>query len=175
QFFLSTEYSYTRKFAEMMLAWRMERELSKDQIFELYLNRSFFGNRAYGVTAAAEFYYGKDLAELSLDEIASLAGIPKFPSSCTQVSNQERARIRRDYILQRMAELGFINDAEKSAAQRAPMHATPHEPPIQLYAPYVAEMVRQEMIDRFGAEPMTKGYHVVTTIDAEMQRAANQA
>ena len=175
QFFLSTEYSYTRKFAEMMLAWRMERELSKDQIFELYLNRSFFGNRAYGVTAAAEFYYGKDLAELSLDEIASLAGIPKFPSSGNPVSNPERARIRRDYILQRMAELGFITDAEKSAAQRAPMHATPHEPPIQLYAPYVAEMVRQEMIDRFGAEAMTKGYHVVTTIDAEMQRAANQA
>ena len=175
QFFLSTEYSYTRKFAEMMLAWRMERELSKDEIFELYLNRSFFGNRAYGVTAAAEFYYGKDLAELSLDEIASLAGIPKFPSSGNPVSNPERARIRRDYILQRMAELGFITDAEKSAAQRAPMHATPHEPPIQLYAPYVAEMVRQEMIDRFGAEAMTKGYHVVTTIDAEMQRAANQA
>src|SRR5690606_7093793 len=133
QFFLSTEYSYTRKFAEMMLAWRMERELSKDQIFELYLNRSFFGNRAYGVTAAAEFYYGKDLAELSLDEIASLAGIPKFPSSGNPVSNPERARIRRDYILQRMAELGFITDAEMSAAQRAPMHATPHEPPIQLY------------------------------------------
>ncbi|KGM55720.1 peptidase [Lysobacter arseniciresistens ZS79] len=175
QFFLSTEYSYTRKIAEMMLAWRMERELSKDEIFELYLNRSFFGNRAYGVTAAAEFYYGKDLAELSLDEMASLAGIPKFPSSGNPVSNPERARIRRDYILERMADLDFISDAEKSAAQRVPMHATPHEPPIQLYAPYVAEMVRQEMIDRFGAEAMTKGYHVVTTIDPEMQRAANQA
>jgi penicillin-binding protein 1A len=175
QFFLSSEYSYVRKVAEMMLAWRMERELGKDEIFELYLNKSFFGNRAYGVTAAAEFYYGKDLDELTLDEMASLAGIPKFPSSGNPLSNPERARYRRDYILQRMAELGFISEAEMAQAQAVPMHASPHEPPIQLYAPYVAEMVRQEMIERFGAEAMTKGYHVVTTVDAEMQRAANQA
>ncbi|MGV8941989.1 MAG: penicillin-binding protein 1A [Lysobacter sp.] len=175
QFFLSSEYSYTRKIAEMMLAWRMESELSKDEIFELYLNKSFFGNRAYGVAAAAEFYYGKKLEQLDLDEIASLAGIPKFPSSGNPLSNPERARVRRDYILQRMAELDFITPAQMTQAQSVPMHASPHEPPIQLYAPFVSEMVRQEMIARYGAEALTKGYHVTTTIDPTMQRAANQA
>ena len=175
QFFLSSEYSYTRKIAEMMLAWRMERELSKDEIFELYLNKGFFGNRSYGVAAAAEFYYGKDLDELALDEMATLAGIPKHPSSGNPLSNPERARVRRDYILQRMAALGFIGEAEMARAQAVPMHATAHEPPIQLYAPYVSEMVRREMIARFGAEALTKGYHVTTTIDPQLQRAANQA
>jgi len=175
QFFLSSEYSYTRKLAEMLLALRMERELSKDEIFELYLNKGFFGNRAYGVGAAAEFYYGKKLDELDLDEMASLAGIPKFPSSGNPLSNPERARIRRDYILQRMAELGFISQDEMARAQATPMHAAPHEPPLQLYAPHVAEMVRQQMVERFGAEALTKGYRVTTTIDPEMQRAANQS
>ncbi|MGQ4661499.1 PBP1A family penicillin-binding protein [Lysobacter sp. F6437] len=175
QFFLSSEYSYTRKIAEMMLAWRMERELSKEEIFELYLNKGFFGNRSYGVAAAAEFYYGKGLDQLDLDEMATLAGVPKHPSSGNPLSNPERARLRRDYILRRMEALGYISEAEMSRAQAVPMHATPHEPPIQLYAPYVSEMVRREMIARFGAEALTKGYHVTTTIDPEMQRAANQA
>src|SRR6478735_3822492 len=112
QFFLSNEYSYTRKIAEMMLAMRMENELTKDEIFELYLNKSFFGNRAYGVAAAAEFYFGKPLAQLSLDEMASLAGIPKFPSAANPISNPERAKLRRDYILDRMAQLKFISAAQ---------------------------------------------------------------
>ncbi|QOY63276.1 penicillin-binding protein 1A [Lysobacter sp. H21R4] len=175
QFFLSSEYSYTRKIAEMMLAWRMENELSKDEILELYLNKSFFGNRAYGVAAAAEFYYGKKLDELDLDEIASLAGIPKFPSSGNPLSNPDRAKIRRDYTLQRMAELGFISAADAASARAVAMHASPHEPPLQMYSPYVAEMVRQEMIARYGAEALTRGYHVITTIDPQMQAAANQA
>ena len=175
QFFLSTEYSYTRKAAEMLLAFRMERELSKDEIFELYLNNSFFGNRAYGVAAAAEFYYGKKLDELDLDEMAALAGTPKFPSSANPISNPERSKVRRDYILERMELLGFISPAERAAAQATPMHASPHEPPIQLYAPYIAEMVRQEMVERYGAEALTRGYRVTTTIDADMQRAANTA
>src|SRR5690606_20471497 len=102
QFFLSSEYSYTRKLAEMMLAMKMERELTKDEIFQLYLNKSFFGNRAYGIGAAAEFYFGKELDQLELDEIAALASIPKFPSSGNPVANPERARIRRNYVLQRM-------------------------------------------------------------------------
>ncbi|MFX5918444.1 transglycosylase domain-containing protein, partial [Acinetobacter baumannii] len=92
-----------------------EKELSKDEIFELYLNKSFFGNRAYGVAAAAEFYYGQTLDQLTLDEMASLAGIPKFPSSGNPISNPERAKIRRDYILQRMAELRFITPAEAAS------------------------------------------------------------
>src|SRR5690606_36911318 len=104
QFYLSPEVSYTRKFEEMLLAMKMERELSKDESFELYLNKSFFGNRSYGVAAAAEFYYGKPLAELDLDEVAALAAIPKFPSSGNPISNPERAKIRRDYVLERMAD-----------------------------------------------------------------------
>lgn len=175
QFFLSSEYSYTRKLAEMLLALKMERELGKPEIFQLYLNKSFFGNRAYGIRAAAEFYYGKQLNELSLDEIASLASIPKFPSSGNPISNPERARQRRDYVLQRMRELGFIGAAEETAAQAVPMHAEPHERPIEVYAPYVTEMVRQEMIARFGGDVLTRGYHVTTSIDPALQAAADLA
>jgi penicillin-binding protein 1A len=175
QFFLSSEYSYTRKLAEMMLAMKMERELGKDEIFELYLNKSFFGNRAYGIGAASEFYYGKTLDLLSLDEIASLASIPKFPSSGNPISNPERARERRDYVLQRMRELGFISAAEEAAAQAVAMHAKPHERPVEVYAPYVAEMVRREMLARFGGDVLTKGYHVTTTIDPTLQVAADAA
>lgn len=175
QFFLSSEYSYTRKLAEMLLAMRMERELSKDEIFELYLNKSFFGNRAYGVAAAAEFYYGKTLDQLDLDEMASLAGIPKFPSSGNPLSNPERAKVRRDYILDRMAELGFVSAADAASAKAVAMHASPHERPVQVHAPYVAEMVRQEMIARYGPEALTRGYHVTTTIDPVLQAAADKA
>ena len=176
QFFLSNEVSYTRKLAEMLLARKIESELSKDEIFELYLNKSFFGNRAYGIGAAAEYYYGKKLAELELDEMASLAGIPKFPSSGNPISNPERARQRRDnYVLQRMAELGFVSQAEADDAKAVPMHAAPHEPPVEVHAPYVAEMVRQEMIARYGGDVLNKGYHVTTTIDGQMQDAATAA
>ena len=175
QFFLSNEYSYTRKLAEMMLAMRMERELSKDEIFELYLNVSFFGNRAYGIAAASEYYYGKPLEKLSLDEMASLAGIPKFPSSANPISNPARAKVRRDYILDRMAELKFISPAQATASKAVPMHASPHERPVEVYAPYVAEMVRQEMLTRYGPEALTKGYHVYTTIDPVLQAAADAA
>ena len=176
QFFLSQEYSYKRKLAEMLLAMRIENELSKDEIFELYLNKSFFGHRSYGVAAAAEFYYGKKLGELSLDEMASLAAIPKFPSTANPLSNPARAKERRDvYILQRMAQLRYISQAEADAAKAVPMHATPHERPVEVYAPYVAEMVRQEMVARYGAEALTKGYHVTTTIDPVLQAAADKA
>ncbi|GAA4859881.1 penicillin-binding protein 1A [Luteimonas vadosa] len=175
QFYLSSEYSYTRKLAEMLLAMKMERELEKDEIFELYLNKSFFGNRAYGIAAAAEFYYGKSLDRLSLDEVATLASIPKFPSSGNPITNPERARIRRNYVLQRMRELGFISAAEERAAQAVAMHAAPHERPVEVHAPYVAEMVRQEMIARFGGDVLTKGYHVTTTIDPALQAAADLA
>jgi len=175
QFYLSSEYSYTRKFVEMLLAMKMERELGKDEIFQLYLNKSFFGNRAYGIGAAAEFYYGKTVDELSLDEAASLASIPKFPSSGNPVSNPERARIRRDYVLQRMRELKFITPEQERAAQAVPMHAAPHDVPVQVDAPYVAEMVRREMVSRYGEDVLTRGYHVTTTIDATLQDAAQRA
>lgn len=176
QFFLSSEYSFRRKFAEMLLAMKMERELGKDEILELYLNKSFFGNRAYGVAAAAEFYYGKKLDALTLDEAATLAGIPKFPSSGNPLGNPERARIRRDnYTLPRMAELGYVSRAEADAARAVPMHATPHERQIEVSAPYVAEMVRQQMVERFGGDVLSKGYHVTTTIDPTLQAAADKA
>ncbi|KAB8194388.1 PBP1A family penicillin-binding protein [Lysobacter maris] len=175
QFFLDSEYSYMRKLREMLLAMRMERELSKDEILELYLNKSFFGHRSYGIGAAAQFYYGKPLDQLDLDEMASLAGIPKFPSSGNPLSNPERARERRDYILQRMEELGFVSAAEAAAARAVPMHAAAHEPPIEVYVPYVAEMVRQEMVARYGAEALTQGYKVTTTIDPVLQAAADKA
>ncbi len=175
QFFLSSEYSYTRKLAEMLLAMKMEQMLGKDQILELYLNKTFFGNRAYGVAAAAEYYYGKPLEQLSLDEMASLAAIPKFPSSGNPISNPERAKLRRDYVLQRMRELGWITPAQEAAAQAMPMHARPHEPPIEVRAPYVAEMVRQEMLARYGSDALSKGYRVTTTIDPTLQAAAETA
>ncbi len=175
QFFLSNEYSYTRKLSEMALALKIERELSKDQIFELYLNKSFFGNRAYGIAAAAEFYYGKKLDQLTLAECASLAAIPKFPSSGNPLSNPDRAKERRDYILDRMAELHFISDAARNTAKTEPSHASPHEPPVEVDAPYVAEMVRQAMLDRYGSDALNHGFQVYTTIDAAKQAAANLA
>lgn len=174
-FFLSTEYSYRRKMQEMLLALKMEQELSKDEILELYLNKIFFGNRSYGVAAAAEFYFGKSLETLTLDEAATLAAIPKFPSSGNPLTNPERALERRNFILERMLEEGFITQAERNAAVSAPAHAEPHEPEVALHAPYVAEMVRQSIMDEYGDSGMTSGYVVRSTIRGDSQRNAQQA
>ena len=172
-FYLSNEYSYVRKFREMLLAIKMEQELTKDEILELYLNKIFFGNRAYGVAAAAEYYYGKSLDELTIAEAATLAGIPKFPSSANPISNPARAMERRNYyVLPRMLELGVIDQAEYEAALAEPNNAKPHEPPVEVDAPYVAEMVRQAMEERFGADALTGGYKVVTTLKSADQNAA---
>ena len=172
-FYLSNEYSYIRKFREMLLAIKMEQELSKDEILELYLNKIFFGNRAYGVAAAAEYYYGKSLDELTVAEAATLAGIPKFPSSANPISNPARAMERRNlYVLPRMLELGVITQAEYDTALAEPNNARPHEPPVEVDAPYVAEMVRQAMEERFGADALTGGYKVVTTLKSADQNAA---
>ena len=175
QFFLSSEYSYTRKLAEMMLAMKIEKMLTKDEILELYLNKSFFGNRSYGVGAASEYYYGKPLDQLTLGEAATLASTPKFPSSGNPISNPERNRERRDYVLDRMVEEKYISAAQAAQGKAETMHAKPHERPVEVYAPYVAEMVRQEMIARFGGDVLTKGYHVTTTIDPTLQVAADAA
>ncbi|MFT3755030.1 MAG: penicillin-binding protein 1A [Pseudoxanthomonas sp.] len=175
QFFLSNEYSYTRKLAEMMLSMKIERMLSKDEILELYLNKSFFGNRSYGIAAAAEFYYGKPLDQLSLAEATTLVSSLKFPSSGNPISNPQRNHERSVYVLDRMVEDGYISAAEAATAKAEPMHAAPHERPVEVYAPYVAEMVRQEMIARFGGDVLTKGYRVTTTIDPVAQAAADQA
>lgn len=174
-FFLSSEYSYTRKLKEMALALKMERELSKDEILELYLNKIFFGNRAYGVAAAAEFYYGKSLDQLTLAEGAALAGTPKFPTTGNPLINPKRSMQRRDYVLQRMNEVGFITAAQMSVAQAEPNHASPHEPRVQMDAPYLAEMVRQAMQDRYGEASETSGFRVYTTVSSVDQDAAAKA
>jgi len=174
-FFLSSEVSLTRKATEIFLSFRIEHELSKDEILELYLNKIFFGNRAYGVAAAAEFYYGKSLNQLTVAECAMLASLPKFPSSSNPLSNRARATERRGYVLQRMLENGFITAEQFKQADAEPDRSYAHEPPIEVEAPYLAELVRQEAIDRFGNDALTDGYAVYTTLDARDQDAANQA
>ncbi|MCG6117651.1 MAG: PBP1A family penicillin-binding protein [Aquimonas sp.] len=174
-FFLSSEYTFKRKLTEMFLALKMERELSKDEILELYLNKSFFGNRAYGIAAAADFYYGKPLEALELHEAAMLAGIPKFPSSGNPLTNPQRAGIRRDYILQRMHEVGFIDANQLAIAQATPDPARPNEPAIELEAPFVAEIARQFAMDLLGADAMADGHRIFTTVDSRGQAAANAA
>ncbi len=174
-FFLSNEYSVTRKASEIFLALKMERELTKDEILGLYLNKIFFGYRCYGVGAAAEFYYGKTLDQLTLAESAMLASIPKFPSTGNPLTNPDRAKIRRDYVLQRMFELGWIAETDMIAAQNEPDRAHPHEPAIELDAPYVAEMVRVEAIERLGADALNNGYRAYTSLDSRLQEAANTA
>jgi len=174
-FFLSPEQTYTRKLSEIFLALRIESALSKDEILGLYLNKIFLGHRAYGVAAAAEFYYGKTLEQLSLAECAMLASLPKFPSTGNPLFNRERAVQRRNYVLQRMLENSFITDKDYQAALAEADQSYPHEPPIEVEAPYLAEMVRQEALERLGAEALDDGYGVVTTLDSRLQEAANQA
>ena len=174
-FFLSAEYSATRKISEIFLALRLERELSKDEILELYLNKIFFGYRSYGLVAAAEFYYGKALDQLTTAEGAMLASIPKFPSSGNPLHNPRRAMQRRNYVLTRMFENGFIDEAEFKKSVAEPDTAVPHEPPVEVDAQYLAEMVRQQSIEKLGAEALTDGYIVHTTIDSRLQDAANAA
>ncbi|MGH8121332.1 MAG: penicillin-binding protein 1A [Rudaea sp.] len=174
-FFLSSEVSLSRKATEILLSLRIENSLSKDQILELYLNKIFFGNRAYGVAAAAEFYYGKKLDQLTLPESAMLAALPKFPSTGNPLNNRARAFERRNYVLQRMLDNGFINADQFKQASAAPELASAHEPPIEVEAPYVAELVRREAIQRLGNDALTDAYTIRTTIDSRAQVAANQA
>ncbi len=174
-FFLSPEVSLTRKATEIFLSFRIEHELTKDEILELYLNKIFFGNRAYGVAAAAAFYYGKTLDQLTLDECAMLASLPKFPSSSNPLSNRARATERRNYVLQRMLDNGFITAAQFKQASVEPDRSYAHEPPIEVEAPYIAEMVRQDALDRLGNNALTDGYTIHTTLDSRDQDAANQA
>jgi len=174
-FFLSPEVSYTRKLSEIFLAFRIESALTKDEIFELYLNKIFLGHRSYGVSAAAEFYYGKTLDQLSIPECAMLASLPKFPSTGNPISNPTRAVERRNYVLGRMLENRFIDQAAYDVALKEPDLAFPHEPPVEVDAPYFAEMVRLEAMERLGNNALTDGYVVKTTLDSGAQEAANQS
>ncbi len=175
-FFLTRERTINRKTAELLLAMQIERHLDKEQILELYLNKIFFGHRAYGISAAAELYYQKSLDELTLAEMAMLAGIPKAPSANNPLTNPQRALERRNYILGRMNDLGFITSQQYTTAVNAPITATAYIPPIAFRADYVAEMVRLEMVERYGEERAHRiGLHITTTIDENTQLAADQA
>lgn len=174
-FFLSKEKTYTRKINEILLSLKIEDELSKEEILELYLNKIFLGKRAYGVAAAAQIYYGMELEELSLPQLAMIAGLPKAPSTYNPINNPERAQLRRNYVLRRMHELDYISDEQYQEAVNAPVTADVHALNTELDAPYVAEMVRAEMLERYGTDSYTYGYKVYTTIDARLQQAANQA
>ena len=174
-FFLSREKTYLRKINEIFLALKIEKELSKNDILELYMNKIYLGQRAYGVAAAAQVYYGLDINQLSLPQIAMLAGLPKAPSSTNPISNPERALKRRNYVLTRMHIEGFISDNDYKTALTAPITASLHSPDIELEAPYVAEMVRQDLLDRYGDDAYISGLRVITTIKDRNQLAANNA
>ena len=174
-YFLTLDQTFLRKFTEILLAFEIEARFSKEEIFELYVNRVFLGHRAYGFEAAAETYYGKPLAELNLAQHAMLAGVPKAPSRNNPLSNPEKGKIRRDWILGRMANLGMIDERDRLVAQNAPVTASFYGQVVEVDADYVAEMVRQEMVDRFGNAAYNDGYVVYTTVDSKMQQAAHDA
>ena len=173
-FFLSPEKTFARKLTEILLALRIEGELSKNEILELYLNKIYLGHRAYGVGAAAQIYYGKNVQDLDLAEIAMIAGLPKAPSRFNPIANPERAVQRRNYILGRMRDLGYIGLADYNEALKAPETARVQLAPVELDAPYVAEMARSEMVERFGPDAYTNGYRVYTTLDSRLQPLAQR-
>ncbi len=173
--YLSSEKTFTRKIYEILLTFRLEHALSKDQILEIYMNQIFLGNRAYGFAAASETYFGKPLKDISIAEAAMLAGLPKAPSSYNPISNPKRARSRQLYILERMVENGFITaqEADTAKAQELKIRSGPDS--NKIHAEYVAEMVRQLMFNQYGEETYTRGLNVQTTIHSGEQDAAYKA
>jgi penicillin-binding protein 1A len=173
--FLSNERTFTRKFKEILLALRIEHELTKKEILELYLNKIFLGERAYGVGAAALVYFDKDIHQLTLGEIATIAGLPKAPSRDNPVANPRRAKERRDYVLSRMHTLGYISDAEYQAARAEPVSVHPYQAHVEIDAQYAAEMARAWAVDQYGEDVYTRGLTIVTTLDSTRQLAADAA
>ncbi|MGB6977143.1 MAG: penicillin-binding protein 1A [Gammaproteobacteria bacterium] len=174
-FFLTRKKTYSRKLNEMLLALKIDRELPKDKILELYLNKIYLGQRSYGVAAAAQVYYGKTLAQLTLPEMAMIGGLPQAPSRDNPISNPRGAIERRNHVLQRMYELGYIDRNTYLEASEAPDTARYHEEHISIYAPYVAEMARVAMVTEYGDKAYTDGFKVYTTIESNLQNDANQA
>lgn len=174
-YFLTSERSFSRKINEILLALQIERELSKNEILELYVNKIYLGNRAYGIEAAAQVYYGKSINELTLAQMAMIAGLPKAPSAFNPIANPERSKERRDWILGRMYRLGSIDEARWQQALAEPVDASYHGAIPELNAPYIAEMARAEMVGRFGSAAYTDGFRVYTTITSDRQEAANLA
>lgn len=174
-FFLTPEKTLSRKFNEALMAFKIERNLSKDQILELYINQIYLGQRAYGFSAAAQTYFGKPLEKLTVAEMAMLAGLPKAPSRYNPVANPARASLRQHYVLRRMRELGFIDESTYQAALREKL-VVRHEPTVyEVKADYVAEMARQMMFERYQEAAYTSGFRVITTLRRAEQEAANAA
>ena len=173
--YLSSEKTFTRKIYELLLTYKLEHLLSKDQIFEIYLNQIFLGHRAYGFAAASETYFGKPIQSLSIAEAAMLAGLPKAPSAYNPINNPKRARSRQLYIIERMEENGFITSEQAKAAKTEELKIRSVTTPNTTHAEYVAEMARQLMFAQYGNDIYTRGLNVYTTIKAEDQEIAYQA
>jgi len=175
-FFLTREQTYVRKIREIFISFHIESLLTKDEILALYMNKISLGHRSFGFGAAAQVYYGKETKELTLAQIAVLAGLPKAPSTLNPISRPDRALKRRAVVLQRMYVAGYITSEQLANANQEPVTAVKHGAEIELSAPYIAEMAHQEMIDRFGKEAAyTGGYKVFTTVTSKLQAAAQQA
>ncbi len=174
-FFLSKEKTFTRKFNEMLLAFKIEHYLSKDEIFQLYINQIYLGQRSYGFAAASQIYFGKPLSQISISEAAMLAGLPKAPSSYNPVVNPKRAKLRQLYVLRRMHELHFIDDAQFKQAQTEPLVTKHGNQEFSIKSDYLTEMVRQAVYQKYQEDTYTQGFKVYTTIRAQDQMAAYQA
>ena len=171
-FFLSSEQTLKRKIYEVLLAWKIEKNLSKDQILEVYMNQIYLGQRAYGFSSAAQIYYGKKLQDISIAEAAMLAGLPKAPSAYNPVVNPKRAKARQQYILQRMYQLGYITEPEYTRAKAEELKIKTNSSEFGVHAEYVAEMTRQLVYEQFKEETYTRGLNVFTTITKADQDAA---
>ncbi len=167
--FLTPRRDMKRKMSEVYISLLMETEFTKEEIFSLYVNKIFLGQRAYGVAAAAEVYFGKTLDQLNIAEMATLAGIPAAPSALNPVANPDAATVRRGHVLGRMRDLGYITQPEYDAAKASPMESRMHGASIEVDAPYVAEMVRNDLQAKFGDGVYTAGYQVFTTIDSRLR------
>jgi len=174
-FFLSAEKTYLRKLNEILLAFKIEHSLGKQEILELYLNKIYLGHRAYGVEAAAQVYYGVDIDQLSIAQMAMIAGLPKAPSRVNPINAPEAALARRNYILGRMYGLGYIDADAYNKALVEPDEATLHTVQVDVKAPYLAEMVRDDMVQRYGEDAYTSGFEVETTLESSLQVIANRA
>jgi len=170
--YLSSEKTFTRKIYEILLTFKLEHLLSKDQILEIYMNQIYLGNRAYGFSAAAEAYFGKPLKAVSVAEAAMLAGLPKAPSAYNPISNPKRARSRQLYIIERMEENGFITSDQAAQAKKEELKIRTGPDGTRIHAEYVAEMVRQLIFTQYGNEAYTRGLNVYTTLNAAEQEAA---
>lgn len=175
-FFLTRDKTIIRKVKEIFISYHIEELLTKDEILELYVNRIYLGQRAYGVGAAAQVYFGKNVQELSLSELAVIAGLPKAPSTLNPITSPSRALARRNVVLMRMNEVGYISQTEYQTALQEPLVARYHGAEIDLYAPYISEMARDYMVQKYGEEEAyTNGYNVYTTISSDLQLKAQQA